>query len=126
MKKCKAKRANGTPCTANAGVSGFCFAHDPALGRKRASARKLGGHNRRRSANDSPFPACDVQSAIGLAAFCEAVMRETWTLERGVARSRTLGYLAQVQKGILEIGEIETRLAALEAAFGVRAGTEKK
>jgi hypothetical protein len=41
-------------------------------------------------------------------------MRETWTLEAGVQRARTLGYLAQVQKGILEIGELETRLAALE------------
>ena len=124
MKKCKAKRANGRPCTANAGASGYCFAHDPALGRKRASARKLGGHNRRRSANDSPFPACDVQSAIGLAAFCEAVMRETWTLEAGVQRARTLGYLAQVQKGILEIGELETRVEAIEAALKSREGKQ--
>ena len=124
MKKCKAKRANGRPCTANAGASGFCFAHDPALGRKRASARKLGGRNRRRSANDSPFQACDVQSAIGLAAFCEAVMRETWTLEAGVQRARTLGYLAQVQKGILEIGELETRVEAIEAALKSREGKQ--
>ncbi|MDE3089633.1 MAG: hypothetical protein KGJ80_09680 [Chloroflexota bacterium] len=109
-------RKNGSYCAAKAGASGFCFAHDPTRGRERAQARRLGGRNRRRVLNDTPFPECDAKTAQGLTVFLDALLRETWTLERGIARSRTLAYIAQVQKGIVESSEIETRLTALEAA----------
>ena len=36
--------------------------------------------------------------------------------ESSLARARALGYLAQVAVGLLEKGELEARLAALEAA----------
>jgi len=120
MKKCQAKRTNGKPCTANAGATGYCFAHDPTLGRKRAQARRNGGKHRGHVENKTPFPDCNLQSAVGLGAFLEAVIRDAWKLETGVQRARTLGYLAQVQKGVLEIGELETRLAALEGALKLR------
>ena len=120
MNHCKAKTQNGEPCAARAGASGYCFAHDPAQGRKRAQARKLGGKHRKRGMSDTPFPDCDVKTALGLAAFVEKVMRETWTLEASIARSRTLGYLAQVQKGVIEVGELEERIARLEQLFAER------
>lgn len=47
-------------------------------------------------------------------------MRDTWGLENSVARSRTLGYLAQIQKGVLAVGELEQRVAALEAILKQR------
>jgi Family of unknown function (DUF5763) len=117
MTHCKAKTTNGEPCAAKPNASGYCFAHDPELARKRTQARKLGGRNRRRVLNDTPFPDCDVKTAQGLTAFVESVMRETWKLEASVARSRTLGYLAQVQKGIIEVGELEERVAAIETVL---------
>jgi hypothetical protein len=124
MRQCKAKRKNGAPCAAQAGADGYCAFHSPTHGKARAVGRKLGGKHRRRVENTTPFPDADVKSAVGLAAFVESVMRDTWKLESGVSRSRTLGYLAQVQKGILEIGELEERLAALEAALKTREGAE--
>ena len=118
MTKCKARTTNGTPCAARPGESGFCFTHDPERKRDADRARKLGGKHRRRVLNDTPFPECDVKTALGLAAFVEGVIKETWVLEAGVSRARTLGYLAQVQKGILEVGELEERVARLEQTIG--------
>jgi hypothetical protein len=46
---------------------------------------------------------------------------DTLGLENSVARNRTLAYLAQVSLGLLDKGELEARLEALEAALGPRA-----
>ncbi|MBM3130958.1 MAG: hypothetical protein FJ009_20310 [Chloroflexi bacterium] len=118
MIHCKGKKVNGEPCNAKPNAGGFCFAHDPNRKRDADRARRLGGKHRRRVLNDTPFPECDVKTAQGLTAFVESVMRETWRLESGVARSRTLGYLAQVQKGIIEVGELEERVTRLEQSIG--------
>jgi hypothetical protein len=113
--QCKARNKNGAPCAANAGASGYCFTHNPAMRAKRAAARKLGGKHRRRVVSNQPFPTVDTQTAQGLIAFLDALLRETWKLEPGIARSRTLAYIASVLKTVLEVGEIEERLSALEA-----------
>lgn len=119
MKSCKAKTTSGDPCAAHPGASGFCWAHDPALARKRAEAHRLGGH-RTHYQDPSPWPEVDVTNAAGLLLLMAKLLRESWDLETGVARSRTLGYLIQVQKGVLEIGELEQRVAALENALKLR------
>lgn len=114
MAECKARTKNGARCAAYAGSDGYCFAHSKDLKAKRDAARKLGGQYRRRATNDAAFPNCDVKTALGLAAFVENVIKDAWTLERSHARSRTLGYLAQVQKGIVEAGELEARVSRIE------------
>ena len=38
MTTCQGRRKNGSPCTARALASGYCFAHDPALAQKRDAA----------------------------------------------------------------------------------------
>ena len=43
---------------------------------------------------------------------------DTLGLENSIARARTLGYLVGVAGKLLETGELEERLAALEAAHG--------
>ena len=117
MIQCRAKTRAGAVCSANAGESGYCWAHDPALARRRAEARHTGGKHRRRGENDAPFPPGDVKTAAGLLGLVECVMRETWTLENSNARNRTLGTLAGIQKSIIEVGSIEERLTALESRF---------
>ncbi len=112
---CKARTRSGTRCRAAATPSGYCFTHDVTREAERDAARKLGGRNRRRVLNDTPFPDCDAKTAQGLTAFLDALLRETWQLERGIARSRTLAYIAQVQKGIIESSDLESRIAALES-----------
>lgn len=112
---CQAKTKRGKPCNAYA-IEGskFCFTHDPHRAAERAIAHKKGGENRSRATNAAPFPDCNVKTAGGLLSLMEHVFKDTWTLETSVARSRTLGYLAQVQKGVLEVGELEERVARLE------------
>lgn len=116
--RCKAKTASGLACQANPGSSGYCWAHDPALAAKRAIAHKRGGENHPRL-NAKPFPECDVKTAAGLLSLMEHVIKETWEIENSVSRNRTLGYLGQVQKGVLEVGELEERIAALEQTLAV-------
>lgn len=45
---------------------------------------------------------------------------DTLALENSVARSRTLAYLSQTALKCLEVGELEERLALLEAAVRSR------
>jgi hypothetical protein len=41
-------------------------------------------------------------------------------LDNTIARARTLAYLSQIAMGLVEKGEMEERLAAVEAALGPR------
>ena len=99
-----------------------CFAHDPARGRDRAAARKRGGRNRR-----APAPSADGRSGgadrgpvalrdvASVQALLEATVTDTIAQENSAQRSRTLGYLLGIALKALEVGELEERLAALEA-----------
>ena len=49
---------------------------------------------------------------------------DTLGLENSIARARTLGYLVGVAGKLLETGELEERLAALEAAHGQKTPPE--
>ena len=121
MKKCKGKLKNKKPCGANAGPSGYCWAHDPKLARKRAQAHKRGGRNSRHSAPASPFPdGADPETAQGLQSAIATVFKDTWKLENSVSRSRALAYLASVQKAVIEVGELEARIQVLEQAIAKR------
>ena len=118
MKKCKGKLKNGKACSAHAGSSGYCWAHDPKLARKRAQAHKRGGRNSRHSAPASDLPEdADPTTAQGLQKAIATVFLDTWKLENSVARARALAYLASVQKSIIEVGELEGRIEALEQAI---------
>ena len=88
-------------------------------------AHKAGGRKRHYAVNEKPFPDSDVKNANGLLSFMDALMRETWLIENSVGRNRALAYMCQVQKGVLEVGELEQRLAALEAIFNARAESKK-
>ena len=111
---CQATTKNGTQCAGYAvNGSAYCFTHDPSRAAERAAAHKRGGQNRPRPTNDTPFPSADVKTSAGILQLMESVFKETWTLETSIARSRTLGYLAQVQRGVLETG-LEERVKRLE------------
>jgi hypothetical protein len=92
--------------------SKFCFAHDPRRGRDRAKARKLGGHNRRAAASGQPVPLRDVG---GIQAQLEQGVGDVLALENSARRAHALGSLLALAMRALEVGELEARLAALEA-----------
>ena len=111
---CKHVRDDGKRCGAFAvDGSGFCFWHHPAKARARAAARKRGGQNRR-GPREIHGPAPRVENAGDVLALLQSAIRSGWVIERGEARARTLGYLAGVCLKVIELGELEKRVAELE------------
>ena len=93
-----------------------CFNHSPDRGRDRAKARKRGGRQRRTPLlfppPAGPTPLRDVASVQTV---LEQVMSETLVQPNSHQRSRTIAALLTVALRTLEVGELEARLAALEA-----------
>jgi hypothetical protein len=91
--------------------------HDPAQAEAVAEARRLGGLRRKREvtvAGAYDF-ACltsvgDIRRLLDIAAF------DVLGLENGVARIRAIIALSLAAAKLLEVGELEERITALEAA----------
>ncbi len=112
--KCQAKTRDGKPCGCySIGGSQYCFTHDPNKVTERLAACSKGGRGRTHE-NPVPFPDCNVKSAAGLIVLLESAIRETWKIESSLTRGRTLAYLAQVQRALIETGDIEARIKRLE------------
>ena len=54
----------------------------------------------------------------------ELAIQDALALENSVARSRTLGYLAGQALKVLEVGEFEERLEALEGLLSTEKGID--
>lgn len=114
---CAATTKAGQPCRAfPVGGSLYCFAHDPGLAGARQEARARGGrarHGRRL------HPDGDQPVALGtLADVCAVLGQEinrVLNLEMSIARARCIGYLASTLATIYQAGELERRIARLEA-----------
>jgi hypothetical protein len=109
-------RADGTRCRANTiAGSEFCFFHDPAKAREREDAQRAGG-----SMGKAKVLPPDTQD-VPLASTADAVRFLGQTINqvrRGEIDPRvanTIGYLSATLLRALEQGDIERRLAELEA-----------
>ena len=116
-RSCLAITASGNPCRGFA-VAGtkYCFFHSSAHRSARRRAQKRGGKNRHPISNAIAISGADITKPHGLSAFLARLIEETWKLEPSLNRARTLAYLVSVQKNVLQLSEIETRIAKLEAA----------
>lgn len=114
---CAGTNARGEPCGMHSlRDSRYCFAHAPERGAARAKARKRGGRNRRVALAVEPPSKAPLLRDIGsIQAQLEAALFNTLRLENSNGRSRTIGYLLGFALRALEVGELERRLAALEA-----------
>ena len=119
---CKGIKEDGTPCLAPPQKdSEFCLFHDPEHAEEVAEGRRLGGLRRRRERTvaaaydfEGLATISTIRRLVGVAAV------DTLSLENSVARNRTLAALAQVSVALLEKGEWEERVEAIEAALGPR------
>ncbi len=117
---CKAETQDGGRCGANPQRdSDLCYWHDPENAKEMAEARRLGGLRRRREKTVSGAYDIEGLETVGqVRRLVEVAVMDTLQLENSIARSRALAYLAQVALKMLEVGELEERLKALEMTVG--------
>jgi len=98
-----------------------CLWHSPEHEQEAAEARRLGGMRRKRERTvATAFDLDGLDNVPALRRLLEVVAVDTLSLDNGIARSRTLIALVAGAARLLEVGEIEERLGALEAALGAR------
>jgi hypothetical protein len=117
--QCKAKNKNGQPCKMQA-IKGsrYCFAHNPATSQARAQARKRGGENRNTPhfADASMLPK-KVNKLDDAKKILHYTLLEVSGMDNSIARARVLLDLFDRFLKSFEIGELENRIAALEASL---------
>jgi len=116
--QCAATKSGGLACRASPMTSSkFCFFHDPSKRRERSAARKAGGRHRSNGAAILPLTAPDIaltsSTAVGEMRAVSINELKRGPLEPKLANA--LGYLASTLLKTLDVGELERRIAALEA-----------
>jgi hypothetical protein len=113
---CKAKTKNGTPCKMKPTADGFCFNHSPTRAADRAAARRAGGLSRHtpHAGDTSRIPA-DVQTIADARGILNYTLAELLVMDNSIARARALLAAFDSFVKAFEIGELEARIAALEA-----------
>ena len=119
---CRATKPEGTPCRAAPLTEGdYCLMHSPEHAEEVQEARRLGGLRRRREVTvQGAYELAGLRSVDGLLRVLEIAILDSLGLDNSVARARTLGYLVGIGLKALEVGELEARLEALEAAVHAR------
>ena len=117
-RRCGALNEHGQPCRQHPLRDGdFCFWHSPDHAEEAAAARRLGGLRRRRESTvQGAYEFDGLDSVPSIRRLVEIAVLAALGLDNSIARSRALGYLAQVALKTLEVGELEERLQTLEAA----------
>jgi hypothetical protein len=119
---CKAIRSNGESCrAAPLRDSPFCLWHDPDQADVVAEARRLGGVRRKRETTLAG--AYDIEglgSVAEIRRIVEIAVLDALSLENSVARGRLLVACALAGAKLLEVGELDERLTAVEATLKPR------
>lgn len=115
---CTFIRANGRPCRATPlRDQPFCFWHCPETAEEADEARRLGGlHRRKKKTVGAIFGFGGLRTVEDNQALLETAAVETLSLENSIARNRALASYAAIGAKLIEIGELDERVAALEAA----------
>ncbi len=111
---CKGTTQRGEHCRmAPLHGSSYCFNHAPEMESRRARSRRRGGRNRRAAKASCDPP--DLGSPSAVRHVLEQAVGDTLVQENSIQRNRTLGYLGGVLLKVLEVGELEERVRALES-----------
>lgn len=117
MGNCKAKNRRGKKCGGYAGADGYCFQHSPGRAAQRAAAHKLGGRLRHGGDSTTIGEVVTVKDAMRILSY---TLQELLPMGNGIARARTLISVALAFSKLVEVGEMETRLAAIETTLKTR------
>jgi hypothetical protein len=118
--RCAGRQRDGRACGAwPIRGEAYCLWHSPTHQDEADEARRLGGLRRRREKTlAGAYDITGLRSIEDLRRILEIVVLDTLGLENSVARSRTLISAVLAGTRLHEIGDVEARLAALEAALG--------
>jgi hypothetical protein len=110
----------GRPCRATPlRDEPFCFWHSPESAEEAAEARRVGGlHRRKKKTVGAIYGFHGLRTIDDLQSLLETAAIETLALENTIARNRAIGGFLSVGAKLIETGELEARLAVLEAALG--------
>ena len=114
---CKAKRADGKPCRAQAhGDARYCTFHDPKLAEQRAEGRRQGGVSRSKPAATLPpdTPDASLGSVAEVACFIAATLNQVRTGRLAANVGNCIFVGAGVLLKAIEVSDFERRIAALE------------
>jgi uncharacterized small protein (DUF1192 family) len=119
MATCMAKRRDGSPCQAAAGIDGYCFRHRP--GEEAESARKeassMGGKSGRTYPTLDEAEVSDIvfDHARAVTRFCASIAK--WVLSGRVdSKSANAAILAaSTALRALDSGEVDDQIAGLRA-----------
>lgn len=104
----------------------MCFWHSPDHAGEAAEARRLGGLRRRREHTlEGAYDLGDFGSVRAIRRIVEVVTYDALGMENSVARGRLLIACAQTLTKLLEVGELQERIEAVEAAVGPRLAASK-
>ena len=122
QRSCAGIKQNGERCRqAPMLEEDFCFWHHPDYSEEAEQARRLGGQRRRREKiTEGAYELENLDSIPALRRVLTIALLDALGLENSVARSRVLisGVVAGAK--LLEVGEMEERMAAVETALGPR------
>ena len=125
-KQCQAKNRSGAPCSASAGVNGFCFTHDAGKGKERAIARRKGGLQRiTPHVADAALLPSETRSIEGVMIILDYALQESLGLSNSIQRGRLLVSIAHGYIEALKVGEMEQRLEAVETTLKIRKESKK-
>src|SRR5271157_2517367 len=115
-RQCIFHLSSGRQCKAAAlKDSEFCWVHSPERAKEVQEARRLGGLRRKRESTISgAYQFESLNSVEGIRRIVLIAVLDALSMENSMSRARTLAYLAQVALHMLEVGDIEARVEALE------------
>lgn len=115
---CRGVNEQGGPCRQAPLQRGqYCFWHDPEHAAEARDARRLGGLRRRREGTlAGAYDLEGLASIPHIRRLLEVAGYDLLGLENSVGRARALVSVALAAAKLLETGELEERLAALEGA----------
>ncbi len=116
-RQCRYTKSDGNGCQANVQAgSEFCFFHDPALVEERATARSEGGRERTRKVLLAPnTPIRELKTVTEVVQLLGETINQVRRGGIDLRVANCVGYLSGILLAALEKGQMEERLAALEA-----------
>ena len=115
-RQCNEVKSDGSRCGAYP-ISGsdYCFAHDPARAAERQAARQSGGRVGKTKVLSPETPDAPLLSMADVVALLGLTINQVRRGELDPRVANAVGYLAATLLRALEQGDIEKRLAELEA-----------